>query len=127
MTRQRQAVLDILSQSDSQTDAGWVYEQVRKDMPNISLSTVHRTLSLLREAGLVEARLPPVSIKHRDGQTSVECHATCIRCGNSTDVNIDVPDDLEQKMAAATSYLITGHRLEFYGLCPACARLQATN
>jgi Fur family peroxide stress response transcriptional regulator len=51
----------------------------------------------------------------------VECHATCIRCGRSLDVNIDANNNLEQQTASATGFVITGHRLEFYGLCPSCA------
>jgi Fur family peroxide stress response transcriptional regulator len=122
ITRQRQAVLDVLQKPDSVPDVGWVMEQVRKDMPNISLGTVHRTMNLLRQAGLVSRMRSSVGTERADRRTSVNCHATCIRCGGSVDVKVDAHDDLSTLTASATGFRITGHRLDFYGLCPKCTK-----
>lgn len=118
ITRQRQAILDVLGQADSQPDAAWVYEEVRKSMPNISLGTVQRTMSLLREAGLVTKARPAAPVTQR--KANARCHATCIRCGRIVDVGIKAGDELEKRAALATGFMITGHRLDFYGLCPDC-------
>ena len=120
ITRQRQAVLDALQMPGSVPDAGWVLEQVRKDMPNISLGTVHRTMNLLRQAGLLSRMRSSVAMQHADRRISMDCHATCIRCGSSVDVKIDAHEDLSNLTASATGFRITGHRLDFYGLCPEC-------
>lgn len=121
ITRQRQAVLDVLNQTDSQPDPNWVFDQVRKSMPNISLGTVNRTLSLLRQAGLVSYARSATSTNHMDSPTNLRCHATCIRCGHMLDVKVGINTDLEKETASATGFVITGHRLDFFGLCPACA------
>ena len=122
ITRQRQAVLDVLQQPGSVPDAGWVLEQVRKDMPNISLGTVHRSMNLLRQAGLVSRTRSAAGIEHADRRTNVNCYATCIRCGSNVDVKIDARDDLASLTASATGFRITGARLDFYGLCPNCVK-----
>ena len=121
MTRQRQAVLEVLSQADSQPDPSWVFDEVRKSMPNISFGTVNRTLSLLRQAGLVSYGRSVISTDHKDSPTDLRCHATCIRCGHMLDVRVGVGTDLDKETAAATGFVITGHRLDFFGLCPGCA------
>lgn len=121
MTRQRQAVLEVLKQANAQPDAAWVYEEVRKEMPNISLGTVYRTMSLLREAGLISAAKPTRLRKRCDSKGEGHCQVACIRCGQVVDSNVAADSELEQEIAAATGFIITGHRLEFYGLCPNCA------
>ncbi len=122
MTRQRQVILDVLRCADSHPDAAQVYGEVRKIIPKISLGTVYRTLSLLREAGLVSEVKPRGSVSHYDARTGVHYHVTCTRCGHITDVTIDVGEDLEEEAASATGFVITGHSLDFYGLCPDCAQ-----
>jgi Fe2+ or Zn2+ uptake regulation protein len=125
ITRQRQAVLDALQMPGSVPDAGWVLEQVRKDVPNISLGTVHRTMNLLRQAGLVSRSSSSVGMRRADRRISVDCHATCIRCGSSVDVKIDAHDDLPNLAASATGFRIAGQRLDFYGLCPDCIQRES--
>lgn len=122
ITRQRQAVLDALQMPGSVPDAGWVLEQVRKDMPDISPGTVHRTMNLLRQAGLVSRIRSAAVMAHADARTRLNCHATCMRCGCSVDVEIGSRDDLESMTSSATGFRITGHRLDFFGFCPSCAK-----
>ena len=122
MTPQRQAVLEALRRADSHADAVWVYEEVRKVMPNISLATVYRTLTLLREAGLVAGTEAGDRAGRDDAKTEIHCRASCVSCSRTVDVNINASADLEGQAASATGFVITGHRLDFYGLCPDCAQ-----
>jgi len=39
-TRQRRVILQVLRSTKSHPTADWVYEQVRQEIPNISLGTV---------------------------------------------------------------------------------------
>ena len=52
MTRQRQAIMEMLAKTDEHPTAEMVYEAVRKQLPEISLGTVYRNLQLLVEEGL---------------------------------------------------------------------------
>ena len=49
MTRQRQAIMEMLAKTDEHPTAEMVYEAVRKQLPEISLGTVYRNLQLLVE------------------------------------------------------------------------------
>jgi Fur family ferric uptake transcriptional regulator len=85
-------------------------------------ATVFRTLELLAERGLVE-RLDLPSGEH----AYVRCeprhhhHVVCGSCGAS----VEVPDcglrAVADEVARRTGYRIDRHRLELYGICPACA------
>jgi Fur family peroxide stress response transcriptional regulator len=124
MTPQRQAVLDVLRGTNTHPDAAWVHEEVRKVMPNISLATVHRTLSLLREAGFI----PKTDAgDHDDARTEIHCRARCVSCSRTVDVRIDAAADLPVQAASATGFVITGQRLDLTGFCPDCAQERETN
>ena len=114
----------MLRGTNSFPDAAWVYEEVRKVMPNISLATVHRTLSLLREAGFIAQT---DTGDHDDARTVIHCRARCVSCGRTVDVRIDAAADLPAQAALATGFVITGHRLDLLGFCPDCAQERETN
>jgi len=121
MTPQRQAVLDVARQSGAALDPARVYEEVRKTVPNISQATVQRTLSLLREAGLVSEPGNERAAQQPGPQSKINVHAHCVRCERAVDVIVDVCTDLDKQAASATGFVIQGHHLDFSGLCPECA------
>jgi Fe2+ or Zn2+ uptake regulation protein len=122
MTPQRQAVLDVARQCGAVLDPARVYEEVRKAVPNISQATVQRTLSLLREAGLVEEPHGEQIVEQPEPQNEVQVHVHCVRCERTVDAVVDVCTDLDEQAASATGFVIQGHHLDFSGLCPQCAR-----
>ena len=54
MTKQRKLILEVLRNTNTHPTADWIYEQVKKEIPNISLGTVYRNLRLLSEMGKSE-------------------------------------------------------------------------
>jgi len=48
-SKQREVILRVLKRTSSHPTADWVYEQVRKEIPNISLGTVYRNLKSLKQ------------------------------------------------------------------------------
>jgi Fur family peroxide stress response transcriptional regulator len=121
MTPQRQAVLDVARQAGAVSDPSWVYEEVRKTVPNISQATVQRTLSLLQEAGLLKVPGPEQVAEQLGPQNKVQIHVHCVRCERTVDATIDAGMDLDGQAASTTGFVIQGHHLDFRGLCPDCA------
>ena len=39
-SRQREAILKVLRATDTHPTANWIYDEVRREIPNISLGTV---------------------------------------------------------------------------------------
>jgi len=119
-TKQRLAVLKALQNTKSHPHANWIYEKVRKEIPHISLGTIYRTLGILREAGLLRELDYGSSLSHYDANTENHAHTVCTNCRRIDDLQSPLPDNLEEHASKATDFLITDHRLEFYGLCPHC-------
>ena len=119
MTRQRQVILDELRSVTTHPTADEVYDMVRKILPRISLGTVYRNLELMHEAGMV-MKLETAGMQKRfDGNPAPHYHIRCINCGIVRDLELeDKGHDLESTLK--TDFKVLGHRLEFYGLCPAC-------
>ena len=120
MTRQRKVILEELRKVKTHPSADEVYEMVRKRLPRISLGTVYRNLEILSESGDIQKLEPGCSLKRFDGDTSEHCHIRCVRCDRIADAPLpDLKFDLEQ--VESSDFEITGHRLEFLGLCSECS------
>jgi len=120
LTKQRLAVLKVLQSTKSHPDANWIYEKVRKEIPQVSLGTIYRTLGILKEAGLLRELNYASSLSHYDANTENHAHVVCTNCGRIDDLPLSLPHKLEVQASKATDFLIADHRLEFYGLCPHC-------
>ena len=120
MTRLRKVILEELRKVKTHPSADEVYEMVRRRLPRISLGTVYRNLEILSESGDIQKLEPGCSLKRFDGDTSEHCHIRCVRCDRIADAPLpDLKVDLEG--VNPTDFEITGHRLEFIGLCPECS------
>jgi Fur family peroxide stress response transcriptional regulator len=120
ITPQRTAVYKSLIRTDAHPTAEDVFWEVRKEMPNISLDTVNRTLLTLAEIGaafVVEGTGQP---RRFDGGLEVHQHFRCIRCGKIVDFhyepfdNIALPREIEEK------FKILRKTVYLEGLCQTC-------
>ena len=87
-SRQREAILSVLSNTKSHPTADWIYKETRKIIPNISLGTVYRNLADLSKAGVILSIDVGDGKEHFDYDTSPHLHLTCKECGSITDGKI---------------------------------------
>lgn len=119
-TRQREAVLRVVQSTRSHPTADRIYEEVKKEIPNISKGTVYRNLQVLKEVGaILEIRLDGVSSRFEATRESHH-HFRCERCGRVIDVDVPIDEELDRSAAERTGLKISGHRVEFLGLCHDC-------
>jgi Fur family peroxide stress response transcriptional regulator len=121
MTKQRRAILKALRDTQSHPDAYWIYDNVRQQIPNISLGTIYRSLKVLCEMGFVQELTYGDQHSRYDGNVSNHGHATCILCGRIADVNMPLNGDASRYAECETGFEITALRVEFQGICPACS------
>jgi Fur family peroxide stress response transcriptional regulator len=119
-TRQKEAILRVLRGTTSHPTAGWVYQQVRQEIPNISLGTVYRNLSLLQREGKITELDLAGTMSRFDGNTEQHYHFRCEQCDRVFDVDVAPDKELDDKIARKTGFRVTNHYLEFRGLCPQC-------
>lgn len=126
-TKQREVILSVLRSTDTHPTADWIYQEVRKILPSISLGTVYRNLRTLVESGVAMELSFGSTYSRFDGNPENHYHFVCEQCGRIYDVEMPVDSHLEEKVAEVTGHEVNQHRLEFYGVCKACKKELSTN
>ncbi len=120
MTKQKRVILEALKNTKSHPTADWVYEKVKKKIPNISLGTVYRNLNILKNQGEIIELCYGKGFSRFDGNASEHYHFTCEHCGKIIDVEMGVFAEVDERVARHMGVKVDRHRLEFYGACPDC-------
>ena len=118
-TRQRRVVYETIRSTHSHPTADWIFEQVRSEVPKISLGTVYRNLSVLKDEGLVREIYGPDRRAHYDADLSPHAHFICTDCGQIWDVS-GVPEVNWRTLKELVGCEVTDQRLDFHGRCAAC-------
>jgi Fur family peroxide stress response transcriptional regulator len=121
-SKQKKAILRVLLRSTSHPSADWIYEEVRKEISNISLGTVYRNLNILKEEGSIVGLSFADAPSRYDGNLEPHYHFRCVKCGRFFDIDQPVKSDLYKEVVQDSGFEVLGHRLEFYGFCPDCGR-----
>ena len=119
-SRQREAIKSFLMTRKDHPTADVVYENVRKEFPNISLGTVYRNLTLLSDMGeLLRLRVGD-GMDHFDATTEPHYHFICHSCGQVIDLEMDSLESINEIAGAGFRGKIYGHVAYFYGSCENC-------
>jgi Fur family peroxide stress response transcriptional regulator len=123
LTPQRIALLQLLASSDGHPSAAELHEELKKQFPTTSLATVYKTISVLKELGeVLELNFSEYNNRYDGRDPSPHPHLICIRCRKVVDPKLRTVQRLEREAADASGYRIVGHRIDFYGICPGCAK-----
>jgi Fur family transcriptional regulator, ferric uptake regulator len=125
-TRQRERIVRAFFAAGRHISAEELYHQIRSQDSNLGLVTVYRTLKLLRRAGLATER------KFGDAYTRFDPnpadwthhHLICTRCGKIQEFEDPMLRTLGTRAARGHGFTVTEQRLELYGVCRDCARLE---
>ena len=122
ITPQRRAVIEVLLHSDDHPGVGLIYERVRERFPMTRLSTVYKTISLLRDVGEIhEIGFSDDTNRYDAGKTQPHAHIICTRCNQVNDLDIEMSGNrLRMEIAQDTGYDIQWERHDFFGICPNC-------
>ena len=121
-SRQRETILRLLKNTKSHPTADWVYDRVRKEIPNISLGTVYRNLRKLSQEGIIQKLSFGSSFDRYDADTSFHYHFACRNCGKVYDVVPGRPHRLLRQVEQKTGFEVEGVRIEFHGVCSRCKK-----
>jgi len=119
MTRQRQAVLDVLRSTQSHPTGDEVYRLARRRLPRISLGTVYRNLEVLSSLGLVQKIETAGRPRRFDGRREQHSHIRCLQCGRMADLAAAAPAR-SRGPRGLPGWEVVGRRFELLGLCPRC-------
>ncbi len=122
LTKQRKIILERLKQSRRHPTAVQIYDEVRSELPNISLGTVYRNLDILSKEGIISKIETCGDQKRFDGTSDPHLHIICSSCGKVQDAHQEPDIDMDRLTRVETDFKITGVRLELLGICPECNR-----
>jgi Fur family transcriptional regulator, peroxide stress response regulator len=118
----RDTILKVVMNTKSHPGANWVYDQVRKEIPNISMGTVYRNLKLLAQVGQIRELDIPGSASRFDGSTSKHQHLICEKCGRIFDLDEAVDLKVEARIFQKNGFKVRRQYLKFIGLCSDCQK-----
>jgi Fe2+ or Zn2+ uptake regulation protein len=119
VTPQRIAVLQALATGSHLASCQEIWKRAQRHCDDLGLVTVYRTLGRLHDAGLVElvesggTAYFGLTEHHHD-------HVVCERCGALEPMDGCLLAPLDGIRLPGSDFLVTGHRLDLYGLCRAC-------
>ena len=120
LTRQREVVLQVVSESKQHPTAADVFEQAKKRLPTISYATVYNSLRYLKDAGLIREITFGNASSRYDSETGRHDHAVCTRCGKLVDFDMSEAAELMRAAARRTRFKPETIHLTLLGLCPDC-------
>ena len=122
MTKQRKLILDILRSTTIHPTADWVFEQARKIISNISLSTVYRNLNILKNEGEIQELSHIWSFVRFDGNPQNHYHFFCEECGSVYDIDLPAQHQLDEEVGRLNGMKVESHSMLFFGLCHKCKK-----
>lgn len=124
-SRQRDAIMTYLRSRTDHPSAEQIYENVKVVMPNISLGTVYRNLTLLNDLGEVRTLFAGTGADHFDANMMPHDHFICRNCHSIQDlpnVSRRAPEVLAEE---GFTGVVEESYTYYYGLCAACNQLLA--
>ena len=117
-SQQRERIYQAVCDSKEHPTAQMVYDQLKPEMPKLSLGTVYRNLQQMAEEGRIMELGGPVN--RFDAIVEPHTHLRCVRCGQVADG--EIPYDATLDRAVETGgWQVKSLVLMFTGICPACA------
>ena len=121
LTPQRLMILRAVEEAASHISAEEIYAWVRARYPQMNISTVYRTLELVKELGLV------TETDFGDGRVRYHCigkgrhhHLVCEKCGEIIDMEDSALSPLWGEIRQKYNFKVNMKHLAFFGLCPRC-------
>ena len=117
MTEQRRVIARVLQASDDHPDVEELYRRAFAVDPNMSISTVYRTVKLFEDAGIIARH------EFGDGRSRYETrpeehhdHLIDLRSGTVIEFRDEEIEKLQEKIARKLGYKLVDHRLELYAI-----------
>ena len=121
LTPQRHMILSVIQEADEHLSIDQILERVQERNPYVSLSTIYRTLELLRELGLVrENHLPGEQPHYETAESTGHHHLVCRRCRTIIHLEDNLLGNLHEQLQQQHAFHGLTLDLVAAGYCDAC-------
>jgi Fur family ferric uptake transcriptional regulator len=121
MTPQRMMAISAIEKSDGHISAEEIYAQVITKYPQVNISTVYRTLELLKKLGLVtETDFGEGRVRYHPAGKGHHHHLVCQECGAIIDLDEAVLEPLKNDLLREYGFSADLRHLAIFGHCVNC-------
>jgi Fur family transcriptional regulator, ferric uptake regulator len=123
VSKARDAVVEVFFETEAHASLQELFDAASRRHAGVGFATVYRTMKLLDEAGLADAR------NFGDGKSTLyevaagrshHDHLICESCGRIVEFVDEEVESLQDKIARRYGFSLKRHRHELYGLCSDC-------
>jgi Fur family ferric uptake transcriptional regulator len=122
----QQLLLEQLRRADRELSGQDLHALLRQGPQPMGLATVYRHLRQLQQRGMIRCRHLPSGEALFAPTERDEHHLTCVDCGTSVVLQHCPMHHAHLDSHQAAGFQLLFHTLEFFGLCGACQRRQAS-
>jgi Fur family ferric uptake transcriptional regulator len=121
LTPQRMMILAAIHESDGHTTAEGIHERVKEQYPFVDISTVYRTLQLLKKLHLVtETDLGEGVVEYELSERGRHHHLVCRRCGKTAPLDDSFLKPLADRLLDAYGFEADLEHSAIFGICANC-------
>lgn len=122
-TKQRCAITQILKQSEEPVSAEDIFKTLKKEYPNLALSTIYRNLERFSDAAIVKRDVwSDGVVRYSMAEEHHGHYLICTQCNAKVKIDDCPLYGIEKGLTRDTGYQIEGHTLTIYGKCPRCIK-----
>ncbi|MGB9679143.1 MAG: Fur family transcriptional regulator [Thermoanaerobacteraceae bacterium] len=119
LTPQRELILDIMLNQQGYLSVKEIYEKVKNVFPQVSIDTVYRNLSLLKDINILNETSIGNNIMYVIRKDIHNHTMRCLKCGKIIELDIC---PLELWINQIKDFEIIDHKIEIVGYCKDCMK-----
>ncbi|MEM7009504.1 MAG: transcriptional repressor [Thermodesulfobacteriota bacterium] len=120
VTPQRIAIYRELASTDQHPSTETIYKKIKDYYPNISLTTVYRTLETFEKLGLISVVNVLYNAARYDANVEPHHHIVCTVCKKVEDIYDESLNSFDISDKNLGDYKVSGYSLLLSGICSAC-------
>ena len=121
LTPQRMMVLEAIEASEDHISAEEIHATARATYPYINISTVYRTLELLKEQGLVaDTDLGGGRLLYHPAGKARHHHLVCRKCGKVQNIDDSVAKHMQDDLREKYGFDAQLEHMAVFGTCDRC-------
>jgi Fur family peroxide stress response transcriptional regulator len=120
VTPQRIAIYRELAGTDQHPSTETIYKKIQDYYPNISLTTVYRTLETFEKLGLISVVNVLYNAARYDANLTPHNHVVCTECKKIEDFYDESLSNLDVSDMTLNEYSIKGYSILLNGVCKDC-------
>ncbi len=124
-SRQREIIAEVFFGLEGHLSVDTLLQRVRAVDERVSQATIYRTMKLLTECGLADARqfLEGYTLYEPSGdEIGHHDHLICTACSKIVEFMDERIERLQEEVAQKHGFSVTDHKMELYGLCEECRK-----